>query len=792
MANLLASDPIFSAFLLPDFDSARFSSAALSSGSAASRIEKLQEGLRLLDNQLRHEVLSRHEDLLNQLSSIRAADSALSSLRSSVSSLQSSLQRVRSELSDPHRVIAAKTVQLSNLHSTTELLQSTIRFLRLSKKLRDLMDSTPDHEKLDLSKAAQFHFEILSLHNEYHLSGIDVVDAELKWVTEIGQKLRSEGMRVLEKGLEDLNQADVGAGLQVFYNMGELRGTVDGLVSKYKGLGVKSINTSLDMKAVSAGGGYGPGGVQRSGTPQLGGSAKAKEALWQRMSSCMDQLHSIVVAIWHLQRVLSKKRDPFTHVLLLEEVMQDDDPMLTVRIWEALVKSFASQMKSTFTASSFVKETFTTGYPKLLSMIENLLERISRDTDVKGVPPALTSEAKDQMISAIEPFQTAFLALCLSRLSDLVNSVFPMSSRGSIPSKEHISRIISRIQEEIESVQLDARLTLLVLHEINKALLLLSERAEYQISAGPEARQVTGPATPAQLKNFALCQHLQEVHARVSSLVAGLPTIASDVLSPALGTIYGVAGDSVTSLFQAMLDRLEASILKIHDQSFGTSGMDNNNNHASPYMEELQKSIVHFRSEFLSRLLPPSSSSSSSSTPSCSTETICTRLVRGVASRVLTFFIRHASLVRPLSESGKLRMARDMAELELAVGQNLFPVEQLGGPYRSLRAFRPVIFLETSQLEASPLLQDLPPSVVLHHLFSRAPDELQSPMQRNRLSPLQYSLWMDSQGEDQIWRGIKAALDDYAAKVGARGDKEFCPVYPLMLKLGSSISGNQS
>ncbi|VFQ61883.1 unnamed protein product [Cuscuta campestris] len=790
MANLLASDPIFSAFLSPDFDSARFSSAALSSGSAASRIEKLQEGLRFLDNQLRHEVLSRHEDLLNQLSSIRAADSALSSLRSSVSSLQSSLQRVRSELSDPHRVIAAKTVQLSNLHSTTELLQSTIRFLRLSKKLRDLMDSTPDHEKLDLSKAAQFHFEILSLHNEYHLSGIDVVDAELKWVTEIGQKLRSEGMRVLEKGLEDLNQADVGAGLQVFYNMGELRGTVDGLVSKYKGLGVKSINTSLDMKAVSAGGGYGPGGVQRSGTPQLGGSAKAKEALWQRMSSCMDQLHSIVVAIWHLQRVLSKKRDPFTHVLLLEEVMQDDDPMLTVRIWEALVKSFASQMKSTFTASSFVKETFTTGYPKLMSMIENLLERISRDTDVKGVPPALTSEAKDQMISAIEPFQTAFLALCLSRLSDLVNSVFPMSSRGSIPSKEHISRIISRIQEEIESVQLDARLTLLVLREINKALLLLSERAEYQISAGPEARQVTGPATPAQLKNFALCQHLQEVHARVSSLVAGLPTIASDVLSPALGTIYGVAGDSVTSLFQAMLDRLEASILKIHDQSFGTSGMDNNNNHASPYMEELQKSIVHFRSEFLSRLLPPSSSSTPSS--SSSTETICTRLVRGVASRVLTFFIRHASLVRPLSESGKLRMARDMAELELAVGQNLFPVEQLGGPYRSLRAFRPVIFLETSQLETSPLLQDLPVSVVLHHLFSRGPDKLQSPMQRNRLSPLQYSLWMDSQGEDQIWRGVKAALDDYAAKVGVRGDKEFCPVYPLMLKLGSSISGNQS
>lgn len=784
-----SSDRIFSAFLSPDFDSTRFSSAALSSGSAASRIEKLQEGLRQLDSQLRHEVLSRHQDFLQQLSSLKAADSALSSIRSSVSALQSSIRKIRSELSDPHRTISTKTLQLSNLHSTTELLQSTIRTLRLSKKLRDLFDSVPDPEKLDLSKAAQLHFEILTLYNEYHLTGIDVVDSELKWVLEVGQKLRAEGMKVLERGLEGLNQAEVGAGLQVFYNMGELRGTVDGLVSKYKGMGVKTVSLALDMKAISGGGGgfAGPGAVQRSGTPQIGGGAKAKEALWQRMSACMDQLHSIMIAVWHLQRVLSKKRDPFTHVLLLDEVLQEGDPMLTDRVWEALVKSFSSQMKSAFTASSFVKEIFTVGYPKLFSMTENLLERISRDTDVKGVPPALNSEGKDQLVSAIEIFQTAFSGLCLSRLSDLVNSVFPVSSRGSIPSREHVLRIVSRIQEEIEAVQIDIRLTLLVLREISKVLLLLAERAEYQISTGPEARQVTGAATMAQLKNFTLCQHLQEVHTRVSSMMEGLPSIAGEVLSPALGTIYGVACDSVTSLFQAMLDRLQSCILRMHEQNFGTLGMDAAmDSNASPYMEELQKNILHFRTEFLSRLLPTGNAST------IRTETISTRLVRSMASRVLIFFIRHASLVRPLSESGKLRMARDMAELELAVSQNLFPVEQLGAPYRALRALRPVIFLETSQLESSPLLQDLPPSAILHHLYSRAPDELQSPMQRSQLTPQQYSLWLDSQGEDQIWRGIKATLDDYVAKVRIRGDKEFSPVYPLMLKLGSSLLGNES
>jgi hypothetical protein len=124
--------------------------------------------------------------------------------------------------------------------------------------------------------------------------------------------------------MEGLNQAEVGTGLQVFYNLGELRGTVEQLVNRYKGMAVKSIGAALDMKAITAGSGgaFGPGGVRGSGTPQIGGGAKAREALWQRMGSCMDQLHSIVVAVWHLQRVLSKKRDPFTHVLLLDEVLQ--------------------------------------------------------------------------------------------------------------------------------------------------------------------------------------------------------------------------------------------------------------------------------------------------------------------------------------------------------------------------------------------------------------------------------------------------------------------------------------
>ncbi|KAH9576128.1 hypothetical protein CY35_01G146200 [Sphagnum magellanicum] len=718
-------DSVFAKFLVDDFNATQFASEALSSGSAACSSEKLQEGIQLLEKQLRSEVFFRHDELLQQLSSLKETESVLTVVRAGVESLQASTQRVRSEIAEPYKQIKAKSQQLASLHDTVELLRSVIRALKQLKKLQDLMESSG--AKADLAKAAQIYNDIETLRKEADLAGVEVVDEEIPWLLEVGNQIRRDAMKGLESGMEALNQAE------------------------------------------------------RSGAPQGAGASKARESLWQRIGACMDQLHSIVVAAWHLQRVLSKKRDPISHIGFLDEVLQAGDPMLTEQVWEALVNSFGSQMKSAFTASSFVKEIFVMGYPKLLGLIDSLVERLFRDTDVKGVPPAIKAEAREQLIAALEPFQTAFLGKSLARLSDFVNSIFPTAARGSLPTQEHITRLVSHIHEELDATKSDKRLTLLVLHEISKVLHLFAEKAECQTFTGLDIRQVTGPINPQQLKNFTLCLYLQDVHARISSMLVGLPSAAPEVLSASLGAVYGVASDCITPLFKAIVEKLESCILQIHDQSFASE--DNVGDGCSKYMEEVQKLIVHFQSEFLSKLLPGSLSAAGP----VAGQSIPASLARRMASRVLLFWVRHAAMVRPLSESGKLQLIRDISELELVVGQTLFPVEQLGSPYRALRAFRPLLFLETSEFASNPLLQELPPSVILHHLYSRAPEELESPMRQSKLSPQQYSLWLDSQGEEQAWKGIKATLDEYAAKVKARGDKEFSPIYPLMLQLGTLL-----
>ncbi len=59
----------------------------------------------------------------------------------------------------------------------------------------------------------------------------------------------------------------------------------------------------------------------------------AQEGVWQRLSTCMDQLVRGTVAVWHLQRVLSKKRDPLTHILFQESLLENNAPLPLSYFW---------------------------------------------------------------------------------------------------------------------------------------------------------------------------------------------------------------------------------------------------------------------------------------------------------------------------------------------------------------------------------------------------------------------------------------------------------------------------
>lgn len=53
------------------------------------------------------------------------------------------------------------------------------------------------------------------------------------------------------------------------------------------------------------------------------------------------------------------------------------------------------------------------------------------------------------------------------------------------------------------------------------------------------------------------------------------------------------------------------------------------------------------------------------------------------------------------------------------MGQQLQPLEQLGAPYRAVKAFRSLLFTAAADISSNPLLAELQHAITLQHLFSR-------------------------------------------------------------------------
>jgi len=250
-----------------------------------------------------------------------------------------------------------------------------------------------------------------------------------------------------------------------------------------------------------------------------------------------------------------------------------------------------------------------------------------------------------------------------------------------------------------------------------------------------------------------------------------MPTSVKTVISESLKDLEKLGEQILGPLFARTAKQFENILFSLHKENFGGNDIARTETQpSSQYIRNLQIQITVFQSCALSKF---------TAGPWLSKNILL------LSSRIVEYFIRQATLLRPLGEQGKLKLAADMAQLEFVIGP-LQSVRELGC-YRALRALRPFIFVETLRISECDEVSILAPSAVLHHLFSRASASLQSPHTLQNWTLIQYDEWLEKHTEQDIWILIKKCLDTYASQVNARGEKEFTPLYPLMLSLGPTL-----
>ncbi|KAM9247539.1 conserved oligomeric Golgi complex subunit 5 [Leptosomus discolor] len=796
LAELLA-DECYADFFREDFDVKAYTSQSIHQAVIAEQLAKLAQGISQLDKELHLQVVARHEDLLAQATGIESLEGVLQMMQTRIGALQSTVDRIRVKIVEPYNKIVSRTAQLAKLQAACDLLRRIIRILYLSKRLQGQLQGG----SREITKAAQSLNELDYLSQGIDLSGIEVIENDLLFIARARLEVESQAKRLLEQGVETQNPTQVGTALQVFHNLGTLKDTVANVVDGYCTVLEENIKNALDIKVLTQ-----PsqtvtrGGPGRAAMPTPGNTAAFRAALWTNMEKLMDQICAACGQVQHLQKVLTKKRDPVSHVCFIEEIVKDGQCDILYKFWTAVTQTLSSQFQSATDSSMFLKQAFEGEYPKLLRLYNDLWKRLqqysqniqrnfntSGTTDLFAELQQMEEDTQDIFMQknqdydpekalkdSLQQYEAAYLSKSLSRLFDPINLVFPPGGRNP-PSSDELDSIIKTIASELNVAAVDPDLSLAVAKNVAKTVQLYTVKSEQLLSTQGDASQVIGPLTEGQRRNVAVVNSLYKLHQSVLKVItnqSSFPAAAEQTVTTALKAVHDLMGSAVQPLLNSVGDSVEAIIITMHQEDFSgsLSGSGKPDVPCSLYMKELQGFIARVMSDYFRHFE-------------------CYDFVfdntEAMAQRAIELFIRNASLIRPLSEGGKMRLAADFAQMELAVAPLCRRVSDLGKSYRQLRSFRPLLFQTSEHIASSPALGEVIPfSIILQFLFTRAPPELKSPFQRAEWSIARYSQWLDDHpSEKDRLALIRGALEAYVQSVRTREGKEFAPVYPVMVQL---------
>ncbi|XP_077194284.1 conserved oligomeric Golgi complex subunit 5 [Paroedura picta] len=793
----LLRDECYADFLREDFDVKAYTSQSIHQAVIAEQLAKLAQGISQLDKELHLQVVARHEDLLAQATGIESLEGVLQMMQTRIGALQSTVDRIRTKIIDPYNKIVSRTAQLARLQAACDLLRRIIRILYLSKRLQGQLQGG----SREITKAAQSLNELDYLSQGIDLSGIEVIENDLLFIARARLEVENQAKRLLEQGIETQNPTQVGTALQVFYNLGTLKDTITNVVDGYCVSLEENINNALDIKVLTQ-----PsqamvrGGPGRATMPTPGNMAAFRAALWTNMEKLMDQICAACGQVQHLQKVLSKKRDPVTHVCFIDELAKDGQSDILYTFWTAVTRTLASQFLTATDSSMFLKQALEGEYPKLLRLYNDLWKRlqqysenIQRHFNTNGTLEHFVElqhieddihdlfmqkkqdyDPETALKDSLQPYEAAYLSKSLSRLFDPINLVFPPGGRNP-PSTDELDSIIKTIASELNVAAVDPDLSLAVSKNVAKTIQLYAVKSEQLLSTQGDASQVIGPLTEGQRRNVAVVNSLYRLHQSVLKVVSNqsaFPAASEQTISAAVKTVHDLMGNAVQPLLNSVGDSIEAIIITMHQEDFSgslpTSGKPDIP--CSLYMKELQGFIARVMNDYFRHF-------------EC--YDFVYESTEAIAQRAIELFIRNASLLRSLGDGGKMRLAADFAQMELAVAPLCRRVSDLGKPYRLLRSFRPLLFQTSEHIANSPALGDIIPfSTILQFLFTRAPPELKSPFQRAEWTVARYSRWLDDHpSEKDRLILIRGALEAYVQSVRSREGKEFAPVYPIMVQL---------
>ncbi|XP_059471594.1 conserved oligomeric Golgi complex subunit 5 [Neocloeon triangulifer] len=740
----------------------------------ADQLAKLSEGIGLLDKELMKQVTDHYEDLISQATCIEKLEDVLNVMQPHIQYLLVAVDRLSSKIVEPYNKIQCQTRMLNNLHATSDLLRRGVRISQLIKRLQNHIKAGPQ----ELTKAAKVLSELDEMSSDVDLTHLEAIDKDLRLSRHHRADVDRQARQLLIDGLASQNQTQVENALLVFHNLGLLQNTLKQVMSSSKEMVASKLRAELDfhsltqqLQPTSAPKKSGPGGPGRAPLVTPGKSAEFRSSLWGAIEKSLECVFVETKKAATLQKQLSSSS-------ILTPHAKDIDSECS-KFWDDVLKIFGEELSKASQSSIFIQQTLEGEYPKLIKQYLEMCNRMQAFNSQQKGSLFASGSAQQYTLNrkVVNSFENAYLARSMSRLFDPVNNMF--TTEDGIPSHDSIDNLLRTVLNELTVSMVDSHLNKVVASNVANTIKLLCTKCEHQAVTGTDAIQFIEAPTSGQLLNASLVDILHyftlQTKRRVGN-INGLSSEASTIIFDALENCSSLAIAIIVPVVTAIESAVEAILLTMHNEDFSQNDDNKAEAPCSLYVKELQSFLSRVSSQYLTLF---------------KWSEVVAESVKPAAERCLDLFVRLACLVRPLGSLGRLKLAADFTQMEMAIGFLSIPSE-LGRPYRMLRSLKPLLFQTPEDISKCPMLGDiLPHSLVLTLLFAFGPNEMQSPHVSAGWSVKFYSNWLDeNKSERKRLELIDGALQGYAKAVSASGKTSYHFVYPIMVELlqaGSAV-----
>ncbi|KAJ7755714.1 Golgi transport complex subunit 5-domain-containing protein [Mycena maculata] len=752
---------------------------AASANSLAGSLTSVRSGLADLDSsldKLRLKVRVPYESLQTNVSRLQKLQQASDVLRRTsrfvvlARRLQSQMTEMEINSNENSDTVPKKLDSLNLLGQDPEdEKERTIAKAALSiAELVALLDGPAPVSPVDDDAVGNSHAEGTANLDEsgarIPLRSINAVAAHVPFIEDARTKVTSEMENMVLTGLTTLNQSLLASSLQTAFNLRVLPELVQSLILDLSQAVEDRIRSAFDLSKISR------DASSKDPAPNLPPSPTSYKsrvrtepttytapqwtaALWARLENMVEEMADCCVKVYTLEKVLKMKRDTISQVVFLDEAMKLLENKPSATFWTSLGKSLEKHTRESARGSTFLQQTLSTGYPRLLRLFHQFFAKIAVHTDTVYIQTYQSPETV-LILRALSNFESLYVSRSSNKLNEAVAQAFSGGARSPPGANDGVN-IARTVANELDSAKFDPLLVRSVAKNVGTSLDMLLSRVDGLVSRDRPAVTLMGPsATPQQISNAQLASCLYHCWSRLDKLGEEHAESVVVVVKSSIQNVQQAYQRLVDPILVAIRRELGAIIAKLHridlnkfaDPMAGMSG-------ASFYMKDLVDKLSFIKTDILSKFNVGEAGR---------------EWVISIVKFVIRTFVLHVSIAKPLGESGKLQMTSDMTELEFALSAFLVEnaqskrggsLETVGDDYRILRAMRPLLFLDNAQLAVPKQTAGLPPLIVLHHILVRSPVPL--PHSLHGWQEAEYVRWVDEHSEEEAWTLIEGGLSHW-------------------------------